>query len=95
MPAVHGGRMKYEVPDTVLRQPLDGELVLLDLASGRYFGLPGVAARAFDRLSELGDSEAVVAALLTEYRVDEAQLRGDLDALFASLAAAELIRPAA
>lgn len=86
--------MKYVISESVLLQPLDDELVLLDMHSGRYFGLPGVGVRAWEHLSASGDTEAVVAALLAEYQVDETTLRRDLDELFASLAGAELIRAA-
>ena len=87
--------MKFSISAQVLLQQLDDEIVLLDISSGRYFGLPDVGARAWQCLTESGDSEQVVAILLGEYQVDEPTLRADLDELFGSLQAAGLIHAVA
>jgi hypothetical protein len=83
--------MKLTTSDQVLKQRLDDEVILLDLASGRYFGLPDVGARAWDRLVETGDTDAVFATLLAEYAVDEPTLREDLDELWRGLIEAGLV----
>jgi hypothetical protein len=75
----------------VLLQQLDDELILLDLQSGRYFGLQAVGARAWELLTTTGDTDAVLAAMLTEYAVDAVTLRQDLDELWQGLLDAGLI----
>lgn len=83
--------MKVHFSDQVLTQTLDDEVVLLHLVTGRYFGLEPIGSRIWQLLGELGDTEAVLAQLLTEYQVDEARLRQDLDDLLASLIEAQLL----
>ena len=83
--------MKLALSDQVLLQQLDDELILLDLQSGRYFGLQAVGARAWELLTTTGDTDAVLAAMLTEYAVDAVTLRQDLDELWQGLLDAGLI----
>jgi hypothetical protein len=83
--------MKLSASDQTLKQRLDDEIILLDLTSGRYFGLEEVGARAWDVLAETGDTDAVFAALLAEYAVDAATLRADLDELWLGLIEARLV----
>jgi hypothetical protein len=83
--------MKLAPSDQVLLQQLDDELILLDLQSGRYFGLQAVGARAWELLATVGDTDAVFAALLAEYSVDTATLRHDLDELWQGLIEASLV----
>jgi hypothetical protein len=86
--------MRVSIPDQILTQELDDEIVLLDLESGRYFGLGAVGARACQLLSETGDTEAAFASLAGEYAVDEATLRRDLDELWRRLFDAGLLAAA-
>jgi hypothetical protein len=64
-------------PDTRM-QELEGESVLLNLASERYFGLDEVGTRMWQALTTADSVEAAHAALLAEYDVDAERLRSDL-----------------
>ena len=87
---------RIEISDGVLFRELQGEAVLLDLGSQRYFGLNEVGTRAWQLLQEHGEVEAVAATLLAEFEVEPTQLRQDLDELLGNLEQAGLIRrPAA
>ena len=86
--------MRVSIPDQILMQELDDEVVLLNLESGRYFGLAAVGARAWQLLSETRDTEAAFAKLAGEYAVDEATLRRDLDELWRHLFDAGLLTAA-
>jgi hypothetical protein len=77
-----------------LFQEVEGELVLLDMQGERYYTLDDVGTRCWQLLADHGDIDRVVAAMLTEFDVDEATLRSDLDALIAKLSAAGLVVPA-
>jgi hypothetical protein len=71
-------------PDVVWRD-LEGEAVLLDLASGTYFGLNDVGTRIW-RLLEAGESLARIAeALAEEYEVSGEQAARDAEALVTEL----------
>ena len=76
--------------DTVFRE-LDGQSVLLNLATGMYFGLDAVGTRVWQLLEADPDVQAAFAALAGDYDVDAAQLEADLLALLRQLADAGLI----
>ncbi len=75
----------------VVSRVLDGEAVLLDLASGKYLGLNDVATRVWELLDGGLAFGAIRAALLDEFAVSPEVLDRDLDRLFADLAARGLI----
>jgi hypothetical protein len=76
----------------VVSRVLDGEAVLLDLASGKYLGLNEVATRAWEMLGEGKAFGAIRAALLDEFEVEAEVLERDLGTLFAEMLARGLIR---
>ena len=81
-----------EIPQDVLFHELAGEAVLLNLETGKYFGLDEVGTRMWMLLSEHGKVEPVLNALLGEYDVEEAQLSHDLFELIDRLAANGLVQ---
>jgi len=58
-----------KVSPEVMFQELGGEMVPLDLASERYFGLDEVGARIWVLLKEHGALQTVFEAMLVEYDV--------------------------
>lgn len=82
---------KVRVSEQVVFRDLDGEAVLLDLKSGRYFGLDEVGTRVWTLLVEGLDLEGVKAALLREYEVDPERLEGDILELVGVLASNGLV----
>ena len=64
-------------PD-VLVQELDGEAVVLNLNSERYFGLDDVGTRIWQQLREHGRLERVCEEMQKEYDVDESTLLADV-----------------
>ncbi len=76
---------RVSVPNGVLRQVLEGESVILNVNTGRYFGLDPVGSRMWDHLTGAGTIEDAVQALLAEYEVEEAKLRSELAALIGEL----------
>lgn len=79
------------VPDVLVRV-LDGESVLLDLASGSYYGLDEIGTRVFRLVSEGKALGEVRAALLDEFEVGEAELARDVDDLLFALRERGLVR---
>ena len=69
----------------VLSRQLDGETVLLDLGGGPYYSLNEVGSAVWDRLAGEPTLGSLVRALLSEFDVEEATLRADLDALLQDL----------
>ena len=69
---------RLSIPPQVMSRMVGDETVLLDLASGMYFGVDGVGQRIWEAVAEgqsLGQAAAVVAA---EYDVDEARAQQDV-----------------
>lgn len=73
------------VPTHVLIRHLDGESVLLNLESERYFGLDGTGTRMLDLLTAMPNVDAAYQKLLEEFEVEPALLRDHLNELLRSL----------
>ena len=84
--------MSIKIADDVLYRELAGESVLLNLASGIYFGLDDVGTRMWYLLAEHGDPEKILPILLAEYDVEEPQLRQDVETLIRQLADKGLVK---
>lgn len=82
---------KVQIPDQVTYREISGEMVLLNLESGKYYGLDEVGARMYALLAEHGNLEAAFQSLLAEYEVEPVQLEGDLIALVNDLAEQGLV----
>ncbi|KAA6187412.1 PqqD family protein [Thiohalocapsa marina] len=83
--------MKIQISSQILTQTIDDELVVLNIETGRYFGLQASGSRVWRLLEELGDTEAVIDGLLKTYEVDEVTLRRDVDELLTNLIEAQLV----
>ena len=83
--------MKLKLSDDVVFRILGDEAVILNLASGVYFGLDAVGTRMWQLMSEHGSTDKVVETLLDEYEVEEGQLRGDLAKLIEQLSEKGLV----
>lgn len=78
---------RARVPDGILYQNLQGELVLLNVHTGVYFGLDTVGARMWQLIHahQHASLQDVLDALVGEYDVPPDQCAGDLLNLVASL----------
>lgn len=77
--------MLVQVPKDVVCREIQGEAVLLNLATGIYFGLDPVGTRVWQLIGEQGSTEKIAEAMLAEYEVDDRRLRQDLDDLIRQL----------
>ena len=83
---------RVTVPESVLFRDLDGEAVLLETGSGRYYGLNEVGTRMWSLIQSHEEIGAVCRALLAEYDVPEDRLREDLGGFVETLAARGLLK---
>ncbi len=83
------------VTDSVVYAELDGEAVLLNVETGIYFGLNGIATEIWKQLQQGASMNEIVERLLDEYEVEPAQLRADVDEFLTALTARGLVRAAA
>ncbi len=82
---------KLTIPPQVMSRLVGDETVLLDLASGVYFGVDGVGKRIWESLGEgnsLGETAAIIAA---EFEVDEERAQADLVAFASDLVSRGLL----
>ncbi len=70
---------------------VDDELVILDVPSGRYFGLNDVGAFVWDQLEHDCSLDDLLAAVIVEYDIDRQQASRDIDELINQLVEGGLV----
>ena len=78
--------------DVIFRE-LDGEAVLLDFASGRYFGLNAVGTRLWTLLASGASVDAAITAIAGEFEATPEEIARDIDELVAELMSRGLLIP--
>lgn len=98
-PTIVGARLEGDlagavrVADGVYIEKLpDGDSVLLSVGSDRYFGLDEVGTRMWEALTSTATVDAAVQLVLSDYDIDEDQVRNDVDEFLASLVDRGLVR---
>ena len=76
---------RLEVSSSVVTREIGGEIVLMDLDSGTYFGLDSVGARAWLAIEDGQTIEDLCTQLEQEFEVSPEQLRQDISALVSKL----------
>ena len=69
---------KLSIPPQVMSRLVGDETVLLDIASGVYFGLDGVGKRIWESVAEGQSLAQTIAVITREFEVDEAQAQADV-----------------
>ncbi len=82
---------RVTMPKDVLLSGVEGESVLLNLESERYFGLDEIGTRMFSVLTSSSSIQTAYETLLAEYDVDAELLRQDLITLVDQLMAQGLV----
>ena len=80
-----GLNTQVSVSEKVVFQDLEGEAVLLNFETGKYYGLDEVGTRMWNLLAEHGRLAPVLETMLEEYKVTSEQLEKDLIALLDKL----------
>lgn len=75
-----------KIPQHIVYQDIDNELVLLDLNQGVYYGLKDVGKRCWELIVENRDRAGMITVLAQEYNVSPELLAQDLDLLLADFA---------
>ncbi len=82
---------KVIIPPQVLINQIDGEMVILDLESGTYFGLNPVGAQIWHFLSEGKTLAETCRAMLDKYEVSPDEIERDVVNLTSELLARKLV----
>jgi len=84
---------RVNIPPQVMARAVGEETVILDLATGTYFGLDSVGARMWQLMGEGKTLAEICDAMLEEYEVSRDLLERDTVKLAQDLAAHGLIIP--
>lgn len=80
------------IPSSVVGEELDGEMVLLNLETGIYFGLNPVGTQLWRELGGHGDLQTAVLNICQRYStVSEQTIREDIRSLVAELTSKGLL----
>lgn len=87
-------QQQFQVSDDAIGREVAGEMVLLDLASGQYFGLDPVGSRIWDRLSQGPCSLTDLCDMIeAEFDAPRDVIESDTQALIAQLSEKKLVSP--
>ncbi len=82
---------RVRINEDVVFHDLQGEMVLLNLKTGVYFGLDPMGTRIWHLIHEANPLQEVLDSLLEEYEVMEAQCERELLGFVAQLRENELV----
>ncbi len=82
---------KVTIPTQVMARQVGDETVILDLASGTYYGLDPVGARIWQLMAEGQTLAQVRDVILAEYEVTRENLEHDVLALVQTLLERQLV----
>jgi len=71
-------------PDLVAAE-MDGDIVMMSVETGTYFGLTGIAPQIWEALQTPQSAEELFSEMLSLYDVEEDVLRADLTAFLADM----------
>jgi hypothetical protein len=84
--------LRYQINDASLVQDLiDGEVVIINLASGRYYSLQDCAAEVWAGLKAGLDLDRITTSLTARYACEREEARSTLDVFIADLEKESLI----
>lgn len=83
---------KVTIPPQVLANQLDDEIVILDLASGTYFGLNPVGAHIWHFLSEGKSIAETCKAMVDQYDASPSEIERDVVNLTNTLLSKKLVQ---
>lgn len=84
--------LKVSIPENVLAQELNGEVVLLNMENEAYYSLNPVGSQIWQLLTEQGDVETAMQQLLQIYVLDETTQRKDVTILINELLEVNLLQ---
>jgi Coenzyme PQQ synthesis protein D (PqqD) len=77
---------------SVLTAEVDGEVVMMSIERGRYFGLDDIGSDIWKRLDQPCSFATLVDRLVADYDADQATIAADVEALLGRMAAQDVVR---
>ena len=79
------------IPSQVMARKVGDETVVLDLASGTYYGLDAVGARIWELMAAGPSLAQVCEVMMTEFEVSQSEIERDVLALVQTLLDKKLV----
>jgi Coenzyme PQQ synthesis protein D (PqqD) len=91
LPAIAGATVISRSP-SVLTAEVDGEIVMMSIEQGRYFGLDDIGSDIWKRLEQPCSFAALIDRLVADYDADPTTIAADVEALLARMVAHDVVR---
>jgi Coenzyme PQQ synthesis protein D (PqqD) len=85
--------LHYVTNPQVIHETIDGETIIIDLATGTYFSLQGAAPAIWNALVAGDSDQQLVARLQSVFAADAAELQDAISPFLEELVRAQLIAP--
>ena len=92
MPSLIGDDTWISRSTAMLAAEVDGEIVMMSLEKGRYFGLDDIASEIWRRIEPPCRFAALVDRLAADYDADRETIAGDVRALLDGMVAQDAVR---
>lgn len=76
----------------VLAAEVDGEIVMMSIEQGRYFGLDDIGSDIWKRIEQPCSFAALIDSLTADYDADRGTIAADVTALLARMAEQDVVR---
>jgi hypothetical protein len=77
---------------SVLTAEVDGEIVMMSIEQGRYFGLDDIGSDIWKRIEPPCSFAALIDGLAADYEADRATIAADVQALLDRMAEQDVVR---
>jgi hypothetical protein len=77
---------------SVLTAEVDGEIVMMSIEQGRYFGLDDIGSDIWKRIEPPCSFAALIDGLAADYEADRASIAADVQALLDRMAEQDVVR---
>src|SRR5262249_10100541 len=91
-PAAIDGATLISRSPSVLTAEVDGEIVMMSIEQGRYFGLDDIGSDIWKRLEQPCSFATLIDRLVADYDADRATIATDVEALLGRMAAQDVVR---
>jgi hypothetical protein len=81
----------YTTNPQAIHETIDGETIIIDLATGTYYSLQGAASEIWNALGEGESDEGIIARLTATYGGDETEIGSAVNGFLSELEAEGLI----
>jgi hypothetical protein len=91
LPTIGGATLISRSP-SVLTAEVDGEIVMMSIEQGRYFGLDDIGSDIWKRIEQPCSFAALIDRLAADYDADRATIAADVQAMLGRMAAQDVVR---